>query len=143
MIFCIDLLEIPDLEVWRYGQALRQLAVDLECSNVKFMRLADLLDHEYSEPLTEETYLRHAAGFRKELLDDNLLPNFDASAFITSDPDATLTYRGYIKFLEKDLEKSPLAKSADSKKRYHEDVAKAMMGRGKASLPFRPDGSFS
>jgi pyoverdine/dityrosine biosynthesis protein Dit1 len=136
---CTDILGVSDLEVWRYGQALRRLAKDRECQNVKFVRLADLLGREYSEPLNEASYLREAATFRNELYDSNLPQGFDVNTFITSDPDATLTYRGYIKFLEKDLEQNTTVNTATSKKRFHEDTAKAMMCRGKVRYHFPSD----
>lgn len=126
-----DLLGVSDLEVWRYGQMLRKMAKELGCYSVKFVRLANLLGRDDIDKLDEERYLREAPGFRSELHDKNLPEGFDATSFIANEPDATLTYRGYIKFLEKDLEQSSASKPPAQRKKFHEETAKAMMGRGK------------
>ncbi|KAL8640383.1 MAG: hypothetical protein Q9226_008755 [Calogaya cf. arnoldii] len=100
----LDILGVSDLEVWRYGQALRQLAKDHGCDHVRFLRLVNLLGGEKSdEPINEEEYLKAAPLFRDELLARYLSEGFDADAHIAKDADITLTYRGYIKFLETDL----------------------------------------
>ncbi|OAT07844.1 pyoverdine/dityrosine biosynthesis protein [Blastomyces gilchristii SLH14081] len=132
-----DLLGISDKEVWAYGQALRKLAVDTGCSNINFVRLVHLLGEvEMGEPLSEEEYLKDASWFRTQLHERNIPENFDVSAFISSDPDTTLTYRGYIKFLEKDLDHDNSIDDASVSKRQikkrHEATAKNMITRGRA-----------
>ncbi|OJD16308.1 hypothetical protein AJ78_03520 [Emergomyces pasteurianus Ep9510] len=132
-----DLLGISDNEVWAYGQALRKLAVDTGCSNINFVRLVHLLGEvEIGEPLSEEQYLKDAAWFRTELYKKNIPENFDVSTLISNDPDTTLTYRGYIKFLEKDLDGNhingdPSVSKRQIKKR-HEATARNMISRGRA-----------
>ncbi|PGH06165.1 hypothetical protein GX51_02553 [Blastomyces parvus] len=132
-----DLLGISDKEVWAYGQALRKLAVDTGCSNISFVRLVHLLGEvEMGEPLSEEEYLKDASWFRTQLYERNIPENFDVSTFISSDPDTTLTYRGYIKFLEKDLDHDNGMDDASVSKRQikkrHEATAKSMITRGRA-----------
>ena len=129
-----DLLGVSDLEVWRYGQTLRKMAKELGCYNVKFVRLANLLGREDVDKLDEERYLREAPGFRSELHDKKLPEGFDVASFIANEPDATLTYRGYIKFLEKDLEQATASKPPAIRKKFHEETARNMMSRGKVSL---------
>lgn len=130
-----DLLGVSDQEVWRYGQALRQMAKDFECNNLNFVRLRDLIDQEgINEPLSEEAYLKDAPSFRDGLYKQYLPENFDPEVQIANDADMTLTYRGYIKFLETDLANSNPESEQKSKaqhKRYREEVAKSMIGRGK------------
>ncbi|PGH30761.1 hypothetical protein GX50_06481 [[Emmonsia] crescens] len=132
-----DLLGIPDKEVWAYGQALRKLAVDTGCSNINFVRLVHLLGEvEMGEPLSEEQYLKDASWFRTQLHEKNIPENFDVSTFISKDPDTTLTYRGYIKFLEKDLDHDIVISDASVSKRQikkrHEATARNMITRGRA-----------
>ncbi|KAB8542088.1 hypothetical protein FH972_025551 [Carpinus fangiana] len=121
-------------EVWRYGQALRNLALTQECYDIKFVRLVDILGEERDEPLTQDSYLANASSYRQTLLDKYSPAGFDPDVFIKQDADALLTYRGYIKFLEKDLEHAPhlstLSKTQRAK--HHENTAKHMIIRGKA-----------
>ncbi|EER37615.1 pyoverdine/dityrosine biosynthesis protein [Histoplasma capsulatum var. duboisii H88] len=132
-----DLLGISDKEVWAYGQAVRKLAVDTGCSNINFVRLVHLLGEvQMGEPLSEKQYLKDASWFRTQLYERNIPDNFDVSKLISNDPDTTLTYRGYIKFLEKDLDND--ASSGDSSvskrqiKKGHEATARNMIARGRA-----------
>ncbi|EDN04080.1 predicted protein [Histoplasma mississippiense (nom. inval.)] len=128
---------ISDKEVWAYGQAVRKLAVDTGCSNINFVRLVHLLGEvEMGEPLSEKQYLKDASWFRTQLYERNIPDNFDVSKLISNDPDTTLTYRGYIKFLEKDLDNdaSPGDSSVSKRqiKKSHEATARNMIARGRA-----------
>ncbi|ODH26265.1 hypothetical protein ACO22_04721 [Paracoccidioides brasiliensis] len=132
-----DLLGISDEQVWAYGQSLRKLAVDTGCNNISFIRLVHLLGEcEVGEPLSEEQYLKDAPWFRTQLLERNIPDNFDVSKHISLDPDTTMTYRGYIKFLEKDLDDSSNIHDASISKRQikkrHEETARKMIIRGRA-----------
>lgn len=126
---------ISDKEVWTYGQALRKLAIDKSCDRIQFVRLVHLLgEAEVGEPLTEEEYLRDAAWFRTQLYQKNIPDGFDTSKHIASDYDATLTYRGYIKFLEKDIDDGRFENKAMSNKqmkKHREEIAKKMIARGR------------
>ncbi|WEW55703.1 hypothetical protein PRK78_001136 [Emydomyces testavorans] len=131
-----DILGISDKEVWTYGQALRELAVKKGCNHIHFVRLVELLgDVDTGEPLTEEQYLRDAPWFRSQLYQRNIPEDFSPSRHILSDHDTTLTYRGYIKFLEKDIDDKRFEDSTMSKrqiKKHREEVAKKMIARGRA-----------
>ncbi|KAL8641518.1 MAG: hypothetical protein Q9228_001681 [Teloschistes exilis] len=128
-----DILGISDLEVWRYGQALRKMARDHRCDHVKFLRLRNLLGTEdIAEPITEEEYLRDAPQFRDDLLERYLPKNFDVDAQIAKDASTTLTYRGYIKFLETDLATQGEWETKAQMKKQCEAVARKMIVRGKA-----------
>ena len=111
------------------------MAKELECNNLSFVRLRDLIDHgDISEPLSEEAYLKDAPNIRDRLYKQSLPENFDSDLQIASDADTTLTYRGYIKFLETDLANNGPELEQKSKaqhKKYREVVAKSMIGRGK------------
>jgi len=137
-----DLLGVSDLEVWRYGQAVRKLGKEHGCSNIKFIRLVDLLQQrDLTEPLSEVEYLRAAPRFRDELYRTYIPHNFDVDTYIANEKDALLTYRGYLKFLEIDLEESngPSCEnmSKAQKKKSLENVAKMMIQRGKVSTKCR------
>ena len=131
-----DLLGVSDIEVWKYGQALRKLGEEYGCSNIRFIRLVDLLQQrDLTEPLTEAEYLRDAPRFRDELYQTYIPDDFDVDTHITIEKDALLTYRGYLKFLEVDLEESNGSDVENSsraqKKKNLEIVAKTMIQRGK------------
>ncbi len=115
------------------------MAKAFECNNLNFVRLRDLLDQEdISEPLSEEAYLKDAPSFRDGLNKRYLPESFDAEVQIANDADTTLTYRGYIKFLETDLANNgpeSEQKSKSQHKKYREGVAKSMIGRGKVIYP--------
>ncbi|KAI9933125.1 hypothetical protein MW887_007596 [Aspergillus wentii] len=102
-----DILGVPDETVWDYGEALRKMAIEKELHHVKFIRLFELLDHPWIPQSNEETakyfYLAHAQCLRRELMFRFGDPTFDADTAIRTDNDTCLTYRGYIKFLTKDL----------------------------------------
>ncbi|KAI1357745.1 Clavaminate synthase-like protein [Xylaria arbuscula] len=125
-----DILGVSDLEVWRYGQHLRQMAEENNCRCIRFSRICDLVGTEYaSETLTEAMYLEKAPEFRV-LLEANGPVDFDVIDSIENDPDILRTYRGYRKFLETDLTRGGRSKSQQG--RLIGDVAKAMITRGKA-----------
>lgn len=104
-----------------------------------FARLHDLIDDDnIHEPATEEDYLRNAPKYRDEIIRKYLPVDFDPVEFIAKDFDATCTFRGYIKFLETDFTDNIFEGKLKTKsqiKRYHEDVARSMIIRGKASSP--------
>ncbi|KAL8949691.1 MAG: hypothetical protein Q9222_004220 [Ikaeria aurantiellina] len=131
-----DILGVSDAEVWRYGQALRKMAKASGCDRVNFLRLRNLLgEADDDQPQTEEEYLKGASHFRSSIIEKYLPTGFDPETHIAKDPDATLTYRGYIKFLETDLAARPVEGEPKSKaqmKKLYEETAKKMMVRGKA-----------
>lgn len=85
--------------------------------------------------MSEEQYLRDASYFRTEIYRRNIPKDFDPSIHIANDLDTTLTYRGYIKFLERDLEDSLFGDTSASKrqiKKQREETARNMISRGRA-----------
>ena len=132
-----DLLGISDQEVWNYGQALRKRAGDIGCRNIRFIRLVDLLqDRTLAEPLSESDYIRDAPTIRDEIYRRYIPQNFDVDAHIAGDRDAMLTYCGYLKFLEVDLEKGssiPGSMTKAQAKKCQEQIAKNMIRRGKVN----------
>ena len=128
-----DLLGVPEEEVWEYGQALRQLAKEMQLSHLDFLCLRDLKKGESNPiPNTKEYYLNDAAPRRQDIVDQFLPQDYDVDTEISNDADTTLTFRGYLKFLELDLEKEDPTESRTQFKKRNEKIAKQMMGRGKA-----------
>lgn len=119
-----------------YGQALRKVAKEKGCSHINFIRLVHLLgESEIGEPLSEDEYLQRAPWFRTRLYQMNIPDGFDTAAHISNDPDTTLTYRGYIKFLERDIDANTVKDTSMSKKQIkkaREATAKSMIARGRA-----------
>lgn len=132
---------IDDSEVWDYSTAIRKIIETKELTHLKTLRISDLLDHEHTKELTRKEYLIHAGCYRRELVAKFGPINFDARTTVREDQDTCMTYRGYIKFLTKDMMYSQLATDAQNasnpKKRYKdamEDLAYQMITRGKVSL---------
>lgn len=129
---------ISDSEVWDYSTAVRDIIEHKELHHLKTMRIVDLLDHPHTESLNREEYLIHAGCYRRELLAKYSPANFNASEAVRNDKDTTMTYRGYIKFLTKDLMYSSIANETQAqsnpKKKYKEaieDLAYKMIARGR------------
>ncbi|CZR41595.1 uncharacterized protein FPRO_11184 [Fusarium proliferatum ET1] len=140
-----DLLGVDDLDVWKYGEALRHMAKRRGLTSIQFLRLADLLamaPHRSSDTGSGElpTIEEHMACIRREFLARYHSPGFDASAAIKQDIDTRLTYQGYLRFLKKDLEGwkklkyDQAGKPIGSKKsqKMIGDIAKRMVARGAA-----------
>ncbi|GFG02326.1 spore wall maturation protein DIT1 [Aspergillus udagawae] len=132
-----DILGVPDETVWEYGEALRRMAVEKELHHVKFIRLFELLEHPWI-PLTsaeqaKSYYLAHAQCLRRELMYRFEDRSFDADTAIRNDNDTCLTYRGYIKFLTKDLAPQMDTQYTSKKARaaHIAQTARSMIVRGK------------
>lgn len=113
------------------------MAVEKDLHHVKFIRLFELLNHPWIPYTTPEAaksyYLAHAQCLRRELMFRFEDPNFDATKAIKTDNDTCLTYRGYIKFLTKDLAHQDDAQfsSKKARERHIAETARAMIVRGK------------
>jgi alpha-ketoglutarate-dependent taurine dioxygenase len=113
------------------------MAIDKGLHHVKFIRLFELLEHPWFKTDSPEDakpfYLAHASCLRRELIYTHGDPTFDADEAIKTDNDTCLTYRGYIKFLSKDLahqyETQPLSKRA--RQNQIAQIARQMIVRGK------------
>ena len=129
---------MTDETVWDYGETLRKMAVEQELHHVKFIRLFELLEHPWiqtsSPQEAKEHYLAHANCLRRELVYRFGDPTFDAAEAIRNDNDTCLTYRGYIKFLTKDLAYQEDKQFTTKKARQARitDIARSMIVRGKA-----------
>lgn len=80
----------------------------------------------------------NATNFRHALLQQFSRPGFNVSLRISEDEDTCLTYRGYIKFLETDLQTVYPIGEERSKTKYKrgiEYIAKQMLMRGDVSCP--------
>lgn len=135
----LDILGVPDEVVWDYGEALRRMAVEKGLHHVKFIRLFELLDHPWFKTNSPEAakafYISHACCLRRELMFIFGDPTFNADEAIKTDNDTCLTYRGYIKFLTKDLahhEEVSAHKSKRARNAHIGQTARQMIIRGKA-----------
>ncbi|KAJ5908617.1 hypothetical protein N7495_001299 [Penicillium taxi] len=132
-----DILGVPDETVWEYGEGLRRMAVEKDFRHVKFIRLFELLEHPWFVHETPEAakafYLSHASCLRRELTYVFGDPTFDADVAIKTDNDTCLTYRGYIKFLTKDLahQGENLSMSKRAREKQISQTARKMIVRGK------------
>ncbi|KAL4926432.1 Pyoverdine/dityrosine biosynthesis protein-domain-containing protein [Aspergillus undulatus] len=134
LIVYADLLGVPDEVVWDYGEALRQIAIDQKLHHLRFIRLADLLEHDQcpnNDPESAKAfYLTHASCFRRELILRFSDPTFEPRAAIRSDMDVCSTYRGYIRFLTKDLAHRFTSQSKRAREAAITPIARAMLSRG-------------
>lgn len=133
----IDLLGVSDRDVWIYGQTLRNISESSGFNHIRFVPLRDLLGVlDLSEPVSEETYVAQAQNFRDKMSQLYTPAGFDIRQEISKNEDAAATYRGYIKFLSKDLANTKTYETKISKnaiKKRNEVVARKMMTRGKVS----------
>ncbi|OTA98115.1 hypothetical protein M426DRAFT_17741 [Hypoxylon sp. CI-4A] len=130
-----DLLGVPDKDVWAYGEALRALKERKGFRNIEFCRLKDIVNIDVPNELDEIRYVANATNFRHALLKQFSRPGYDVSLRISEDEDTCLTYRGYIKFLETDLQNVYPIGEGRSKSKYKrgvEYIAKQMLMRGDA-----------
>ncbi|KDN65174.1 putative taurine catabolism dioxygenase TauD [Colletotrichum sublineola] len=124
------------LEVWAYGETLRDIAAKKNLTNIEFSRLQDLV-HLPNLPnkLEEITYVANATNFRRALLNNYGRSDYDPSKEISQNEDTRLTYRGYIKFLETDLRHVYPVGEDRSKTKFKtgiEYISKQMLQRGDA-----------
>lgn len=125
---------IDDSEVWDYSSAVRDIIDDRGLKHVSAFRIVDLLDYPCTETLGREEYLTHAGCYRRELVAKYGSADFDSREAVRNDKDTCMTYRGYIKFLTKDLKHTRLATDSQSKRKYKdtiEELALKMIQRGK------------
>ncbi|PTB65521.1 Clavaminate synthase-like protein [Trichoderma citrinoviride] len=129
-----DLLGVPDRDVWHYGETLRAIARARGYKHIFFSRLRDLVAIQLPEQLDEMTYVANASNFRRALLNTFSRPDWDWKT-VSQTEDVCLTYRGYIKFLETDLQTVYPVGDDRSKTKYKrgiEYIAQQMMARGDA-----------
>lgn len=129
---------ISDSDVWDYSAAVRDIIRVKKLRYISTLRIVDLLDHANSGEMTREEYLTHAGCYRRELIAKFAPKDLDVRGAILKEADTCMTYKGYIKFLLKDLSHSALAQDAAGQKLSGEKyrlaakkVATAMIERGK------------
>ncbi|KAA8649276.1 hypothetical protein EYZ11_007960 [Aspergillus tanneri] len=127
-----DLLGVSDREVWEYGQALRVMVKEEGFDHIRFVHLRDILYMVDDVPLDATRYEEKAPEFRDSLIRNHTLSDSDVNARIASDEDVCTTYRGYIKFLTKDLGHTMEECSKSQHKKKCEQIAKKMIVRGAA-----------
>ncbi|KAM0248012.1 hypothetical protein ACHAQJ_009647 [Trichoderma viride] len=129
-----DLLSIPDRHVWAYGQAIRAMVLQKGFTQIDFSRIRDLIDFPLpEEKLDEIKYVANATNFRRSLLNRFGKENHDIDSEIQQKPDTLMTYRGYCRFLESDLQYIfPLqtGRTSNGYKRSVKFLAKEMLIRG-------------
>ncbi|KAH8880465.1 hypothetical protein GQ53DRAFT_755030 [Thozetella sp. PMI_491] len=131
-----DLLSISDQDTWAYGEALRIMAAQKEFTHIGFSRLRDLVTFpNMPENLQEISYVANATNFRHFLLNKYGKDDIDIDHEIATNPDTLMTYRGYCRFLESDLQYIFVTGNGRSNHGYKRDVkylAKQMLIRGYA-----------
>jgi pyoverdine/dityrosine biosynthesis protein Dit1 len=141
------LLYVSDEDVWSYGGALREMAREKKLVDVNFLRVTDLLNrgleqgpHSTNSADDRTSYLASVPSIRKELIERYTPPGYDARKAIKEDSDTCLTYMGYLRFLQKDLEHVEVLKvdkagkplSATQYTKVIKGIAQAMLTRGAA-----------
>jgi len=123
LTWTLDLLTVPDRDVWAYGQNLRALAVSTGCTRISFTRLKDIVDiPNLPETIDEITYVANASNFRRALLNQFGDPKLDVEQVIRDDEDTRMTYCGYKRFLTNDLRFIFTRGDDRSGKQYKRDV---------------------
>ncbi|KAF5598634.1 transferase family [Fusarium pseudocircinatum] len=120
-------------DTWAYGEALRALAVKKGFNQITFSRLKDLAGLELPEKMSEIVYVANATNFRRYLLNKYGKEDYDINYEIATNPDTLMTYCGYKRFLESDLQHIFPTGENRSHNGYRRDVkylAKEMMIRG-------------
>lgn len=136
-----DLLGISDQETWRYGLALRHMAERKAFSHLAFSRLQDLVAvKNLPDDLVELSYVANATNFRRTLLNVHGRDgDIDIDHEIATNPDTLMTYKGYCRFLESDLQYIFGCAPKGRKRAYKRDVkylVKQMLIRGYVSSKF-------
>ncbi|KAF5687171.1 transferase family [Fusarium denticulatum] len=120
-------------DTWAYGEALRALAVKKGFNQITFSRLKDLAGLELPEKMSEIVYVANSTNFRRYLLNKYGKEDYDINYEIATNPDTLMTYCGYKRFLESDLQHIFPTGENRSHNGYRRDVkylAKEMMIRG-------------
>lgn len=111
------------------------MAIQKGLTNISFARLRDLVEIDLPKDLEEMTYVANASNFRRALLNTFSKPGWSWDE-VRQLEDQCMTYRGYIKFLQTDLETVYPVSESRTKSKYKrgiEYIAKQMMARGDVS----------
>jgi pyoverdine/dityrosine biosynthesis protein Dit1 len=136
-LFNPDLLCISDKETWQYGEALRTMAQKKNFQHIRFSRIKDLIDLPgIPEQLREISYVANAFNFRRHMFNIYGKDDIDIDQEIATNPDTKLTYMGYLRFLESDMQYIFPTGEGRTRNGYKRDVkylAKQMLIRGYVS----------
>ncbi|PYH43121.1 isocyanide synthase family protein [Aspergillus saccharolyticus JOP 1030-1] len=128
-----DLLGVSDEEVFRYAEGLHRIVDRLGLKHLRFSDPFDLIEGKHNVPVTEEEYASRIGELKDRLFTTYMPAGYDFDESLKHDPNATLTYRGYIRFLMSDLamffKEKQMSKSAI--KKHCASVARRMIERGK------------
>ncbi|KAL6704546.1 hypothetical protein ACN47E_008056 [Coniothyrium glycines] len=131
-----DLLSISDKETWQYGEALRAMAHQHDFHHIKFSRIKDLIQFPgLPDQLREISYVANAFNFRRHMFNQYGDDNIDIDTEIATNPDTKLTYLGYLRFLESDMQYMFPTGNGRTRNGYKRDIkylAKQMLIRGYA-----------
>lgn len=106
-------------------------------NNISFARLRDLLDYSIPEKMSEIVYVANCTTFRRLLLNRFGKEDIDIDHEIATNSDTKLTYLGYKRFLESDLQyiyPRGENRSAHGYKRDCKYLARQMLIRGYVSI---------
>ncbi|KAJ5613830.1 hypothetical protein N7528_007484 [Penicillium herquei] len=122
-----DLLGVSNEETYRYTEGLQRIVDRLCLRHIRFADIFELVDGALSVPVSKEEYVSHI-----DTLKAHLFKSCSGEKPREMDNNATLTYRGYIKFLMSDLavfyREKKMSKNAI--KKHAAVVARAMIERG-------------
>jgi len=103
---------ISDEEVWEYSEGVRDIITEKDLKYVDTLRIADIL--------------MHAGCYRRELVAMWAPKDFDGRQAVRNDKDIGMTYKGYIKFLTKDLAHSKVRErvqnTSNPNKRFKKEI---------------------
>jgi pyoverdine/dityrosine biosynthesis protein Dit1 len=129
-----DLLGVSDEEVFRYAEGLHRIVDRLGLKHIRFSDPFELIEGRHNVPITEEEYASRIGELKDRLFSSYLPAGYDFDEDLKKDPNAALTYRGYIRFLMSDLallfKDKQMSKNAI--KKHCSTVARGMIERGKA-----------
>ncbi|KZV89799.1 Clavaminate synthase-like protein [Exidia glandulosa HHB12029] len=130
-----ELLGVPDSTVAAYNEELRRLTDVLKLTHIDFVRVADLLIHgpQLGPPLSPEDYIASAPTTRAQFL-AVALEHYDLKFLLANDVGALRTYRGYLRFLELDLDGNARLQGPDGRKRSNSERGKILSGIAKEMM---------
>ncbi|KAK8017819.1 glutamyl-tRNA(Gln) amidotransferase [Apiospora rasikravindrae] len=134
---------ITDEDTWVYSEALMDIVAAKEFHAIKLVRVPDLQGLT-DGTLDRATYLSLVSTSRLKLLEEYGRTEEEIRNMIRTDQDSLLTYRGFIRFLEKDL--NPVGKVATSGSAFRKIVKKVashMMLRAEVNRTLNPFGPSS
>ncbi|KAK7445714.1 hypothetical protein VKT23_014709 [Stygiomarasmius scandens] len=135
-----DILGQDDSTVYKYNAELRRICREQQLTHIHFVRVMDLFNSDPLDISSEETtlqeYLELMPKTRAQFLAHEV-PSFELETGLQQDSGLIRTYRGYLKFLELDLDGSSLTKSPEGQPlsgkqqdRVRRQIAKKMLSRG-------------